>query len=363
MDEQNRRFNRRFGGYFSDTSGMTMLEMSLAMLFMVMFFAALLAASGAINNMTRGYTCRVLSTDPSSSTPERGCIGQDDEVSVDALNSINLQNRSAIETLKRDLQKYAFLHGGNQALKCLSIKTWMWASSKNKDAACIESLSMPATKESALTVDADLEKDRAYALKNRCLWEKLEPLGNTGKMMAHRNFLEIDYDSSSPLEIVNPTGREVDPLWAVGQERGQGSQKHFWFIRGGRLVGERRVLSFTTGQFSSEPVPGMQGIASELLSVDVRDDSRADGRRPLSEQEAFGENGEPSDQIVFAPDRGWGNINQVCLFQSYGLPNLFLLSGERGLDLIGATSRDGLFGRPVMGGQKLPPLKTLFFVE
>ncbi|MEB3234204.1 MAG: hypothetical protein VKM98_02150, partial [Cyanobacteriota bacterium] len=108
------------------------------------------------------------------------------------------------------------------------------------------------------------------------------------------------------------------------------------------------------------PAAGLQGIDDNWLSVNP-----STGTNAISgiEQQELGTAG---DQIVDAPDTQWGLLNQVCLFRAgSSLPNLYLLSGERGKDL-GQNNRSPInpvfFGREEGLSNRQAQPRLLFYV-
>ena len=295
----------------SGEEGMTLLETSLSVIFMGMFFAALFAASQGIDRLTRGYTCRIVSSDPSATAPERGCPGQADEVSVDGIGMLRLANQSALRALRDDLMK----HGGE-------IDGW------------------------AISF-ADVEKGldaRRSTLDQKCLWEKVEPLrGSRDRFSVRRNYLQIKPGE----DIKDPSYSDNDIVPPPPIDRG--SSGHVWFIRAGRLMGERMIRG------SVEPVEGLQAVEDGLVSINPPSGSLAASQQELSEPTGS------SDELEGAPNSNWGLINQVCLYQGPGTLNtLYLLSAERGHDL--GNTKPPFFGREVGVASRQPQPRLLFYL-
>ncbi len=295
----------------SGQSGMTLLETSLSLLFMGLFFAALFAASQGIDRLTRGYTCRIISSDPDATSPERGCPGQVDEVSADGIGLLKLANQSALRALRDDLLQHA-ADLTNVAIAFESVE------------------------------DVDLV-DRRKSLESRCLWEKLTPLAGQ-RFKAERNYLEVKAGSA---KIVNPRPDDDSSLLPVPSIRDEGTQ--FWFIRAGRLIGERSSNGLV------QPVQGLQAIDDGFLSVDPPSGSEATSRQELASEPTG-----TADVLENAPNQNWGLINQVCLYQGPGeLNRLHLLSAERGRDLGNASAP--FFGRDVGVASRQPQPRLLFY--
>ena len=289
---------------------MTLLETSLSLLFMAMFFAALFAASQGIDRLTRGYTCRIIAADPDAATPERGCPGQVDEVSVDGVGLLKLANKSALRALRDDLLQ---------------------------SRVDLNSFAIPFT-----AVEQVSLVDRRQQLDQRCLWEKLTPLSGQ-RMKVTRNYLELKPGSTAL--VVDP---EVDGALPAPSDRDPSA--HFWLIRAGRLIGERQDSNGAV-----QPVDGLQAVDDGFLSVEP--DA---GDVAVSRQELLSEASGSSDELQNAPDQNWGLINQVCLYQGPGdLNHLYLLSAERGRDL-GRTSPP-FFGREVGVASRQPQPRLLFY--
>jgi hypothetical protein len=287
---------------------MTLLETSLSLIFMGMFFAALFAASQGIDRLTRGYTCRILSSDPKASTPERGCPGQVDEVSVNGVGMLKLANQSALRALRDDLISHASLLNG------LAI--------------------------SAADLELDLQ-NRQGVLSENCLWEKITPASDR-LFTVQRNYLEV-----TPDELRIEQDPETNPLPSPAA-RTVGS--HFWFIRAGRLMGER-----VDANGLAQPVEGMQAVEDTLVSVNP-----PSGFVATTQQELTAEPTGSSDELEGAPNSNWGLINQVCLYQgATPLNKLYLLSAERGQDLEASTPP--FFGREVGVASRQPQPRLLFY--
>ena len=287
--------------------GMTLLETSLSLIFMGMFFAALFAASQGIDRLTRGYTCRILSADSNASTPERGCPGQVDEVSVDGVGMLKLANQSALRALRDDLVAHASL---------------------------LNSIEIPFA-----DVEGDLD-ERRTVLNGKCLWEKLTPLRND-RFSAQRNYLEI-----TPTAIRIEADPARNPLPSPARRN---NTIHYWFIRAGRLMGERVDA---TGL--AQPIGGMQAVEDGLVSVNPTSGDVATTQQELSEPSGS------ADELEGAPNGNWGLINQVCLYQGPGpLNKLYLLSAERGNDL--ANTRPPFFGREMGVASRQPQPRLLFY--
>ena len=283
-------------------SGMTLLETSLSLIFMGMFFAALFAASQGIDRLTRGYTCRILSSDPKATTPERGCPGQVDEVSVDGVGMLNLANQSALRALRDDLIKNASL---------------------------LSSMEIPS---------ADLQLNlgsRQAVLNQKCLWEKITP-ARDGRFSVLRNYLEVASTSLPPQSPLPPPATRT-----VGH--------HYWFIRAGRLMGER-----VDANGLAQPVEGMQAVEDALVSVNPTSGTAVTTQQELTEPTGS------SDELEGAPNSNWGLINQVCLYQGESpLNKLYLLSAERGQDL--EATKPPFFGREVGLASRQPQPRLLFY--
>lgn len=288
---------------------MTLLETSLSLIFMGMFFAALFAASQGIDRLTRGYTCRILSADPKATTPERGCPGQVDEVSVDGVGMLKLANQSALRALRDDLLGRAPL---------------------------LSSIAIPF---------ADVEQDldvRRSTVNSKCLWEKMTPLRGD-RFSVQRNYLEI---TPSALRIETDPAR--NPLRSPASRN---TTSHYWFIRAGRLMGERVDA---TGL--AQPIDGMQAVEDGLVSVNPTTGSVATTQQELSEPTGS------SDELEGAPNGNWGLINQVCLYQGPGsLNQLYLLSAERGDDDDLGNTKPPLFGREMGVASRQPQPRLLFY--
>jgi hypothetical protein len=295
---------------------MTLLETSLGLLFMAMFFVALMAASSGLERLTRGYTCRVLSSDPQARSPQLGCTGQTDEVSVHTVGLLSIANQSALRALRDDLLRV----GVTNVSSTLAISL------------------------------ADLQPSTLLtrrSLQDRCLWEKATPL-NDGRVAFARNYLRISGGSSPSLSLA--TASKATPLPAPEKRT---ESDHYWFIRGGRLIGER-ITSIPNAQPEVEPVAGMQAVEDGLLSVAADDDPSA----AISVQERDAETSGLSDPLEQAPNRQWGIINQVCLFQSSQLPTLFMLSADRGSDL--GRRKGPFFGQEVGLASRQPQPRLVF---
>jgi hypothetical protein len=287
---------------------MTLLETSLSLIFMGMFFAALFAASQGIDRLTRGYTCRILSSDPRASMPERGCPGQVDEVLVNGVGMLKLVNQSALRALRDDLINHASLLSG------LAI--------------------------SAADLDLDLQS-RQDVLRQKCLWEKITPAPDR-RFSVQRNYLEVAPDA---LRIEQDP--ETNPLPAPAA-RAVG--RYYWFIRAGRLMGER-----VDANGLAQPVEGMQAVDDALVSVNPTSGSVATTQHELTAEPTG-----TSDELEGAPNSNWGLINQVCLYQGASpLGKLYLLSAERGQDLEASTPP--FFGREVGVASRQPQPRLLFY--
>ena len=296
----------------ASASGMTLLETSLSLLFMAMFFMALLAASMGVNRMTRGFSCRVISGDAGASEPTRGCAGQDDEVVGTDINALRLEHHHAFRTLRDDLLKTASL--ANLAI--------------NKSR--LNSASAAA---------------RRSVLDGRCLWEKLEPLSGD-RARAQRNYLVVDRKQSGPAQVRLFQER---PYRLPEGESQPEAGSHLWFIRAGHLIGERWNGS------SFEPLPGLTGLSDVVFSARTQRWSRD----AVSEQELYDEPTGSADPMLYAPNLNWGLLNQVCLFQAESpVSGLYLLSGERGKDL--RTEDAPFFGREEGLSSRQPQPRLLF---
>ena len=292
--------------------GMTLLETSLSLLFMAMFFMALLAASMGVNRMTRGFSCRLISGDDTASEPKRGCAGQDDEVVGTDVNVLRLEHHYGFRALRDDLLKR-------------------------------DSLANIAISQSRLkSVSAEA---RRAILDNRCLWEKLEPLSGE-RVLAKRNYLVVDRSQSGAAQV--RLWQERPYRLPAGQSQ-PADGSHFWFIRAGHLIGERwNGISF-------EPLPGLMGLSEVLFSTG----SQRWTRDSVSEQEFYDEPTGGADPTVFAPNQNWGLLNQICLFQGDNpVSSLYLLSGERGDDL--GDDQAPFFGREAGLSSRQPQPRLLF---
>ena len=310
----------------ASASGMTLLETSLSLLFMAMFFMALLAASMGVNRMTRGFSCRVISADAGASEPTRGCAGQDDEVVGTDVNALRLEHHHAFRTLRDDLLKTASLD--NLAIKNSSLS----------------SVSAAA---------------RRSVLDGRCLWEKLEPLSGD-RARAQRNYLVVDRSQSGAAQVRLLQER---PYRLPEGESPPADGSHLWFIRAGHLIGERWNGPFNERPF--EPLPGLTGLSDVVFSAKTQ----GWRRDAVSEQELYDEPTGSADPTLNAPNLNWGLLNQVCLFQADSredssipaipaIPGLYLLSGERGKDL-GAEDAP-FFGREEGLSSRQPQPRLLF---
>jgi hypothetical protein len=300
---------------------MTLLETSLSLAFMAMFFAALFAASQGIDRLTRGYTCRILSEDQAATMPERGCSGQVDEVSVDGVGMLKLANQSALRALRDDLVRHSGSLGGF--------------------AIPFADVQLPTDSTAPSLVD------RRTVLNTRCLWEKISP-GRGGRFVVERNFLRI---SPASMEVVPPERQGLPKPSSVERR-----DNHYWFIRAGRLIGERDVNG------AAQPIEGMQAVDDGFLSVDP-----ISGTIATSLLERTAQPTEIADELVNAPNASWGLINQVCLYQgpsstspsNPSLDSLYLLSAERGSDL--GSNGPPLFGRDVGVASRQPAPRLLFY--
>lgn len=147
----------------SEESGMTLLETSLSLLFMAMFFVALMAASSGLERLTRGYTCRVLSSKPQARSPQLGCTGQTDEVSVHTAGLLSIANQSALRALRDDLLRVGFTN--------------------------LSASSSPLTISLGNLLPSTLITRNALR-QGKCLWEKATPLRD-GRVAFARNYLRI----------------------------------------------------------------------------------------------------------------------------------------------------------------------------
>lgn len=291
-------------------SGMTLLEMSLSILFLAMFFMALLAASMGVNRITRGFSCRLISGDDSAVEPRRGCVGQEDEVIGTDVNALLLEHHHGFRALRDDLLK-------TDSLDNIVIPQ-SWLNSPSAGA-------------------------RRTALDDRCLWEKLEPL-SLEQVRAHRNYLVVDRSQTDAAQV-RLWPRRPYRLPAAPRE---GS--HFWFIRSGHLIGERWNGSFF------EPLPGLTGLSDVLFSPPR---TQGWGREAVSEQELYEARGS-IDSILHAPNQNWGLLNQICLFKGESpVSSLYLLSGERGKDL--GEEQGPFFGREEGLSSRQPQPRLLFY--
>ena len=300
--------------HHSHESGMTLLETSLSLAFMAMFFVALMAASSGLERLTRGYTCRVISSDSAARSPQLGCTGQIDEVSVHTVGLLSIANQSALRALRDDL-----LSAGSTEVTKLAIST------------------------------GDLETGNLNArksLQDLCLWEKASPLSE-GRMAFSRNFLQIVTGNSPSLSIKVAT--KAMPLPAPDK---RSKNDHYWFIRGGRLIGERWISN--QGLIEVEPVAGMQAVEDSSLSTASKDDPSA----AISKQEAEAEPTGSADPLEQAPNQQWGIINQVCLYRSKQLPSLFILSADRGSDF--GNSKPPFFGQEIGFASRQPQPRLVF---
>jgi len=313
--------SRKFSGptkLLASDAGMTLIEVSLALGFFALFVMALLTVSAGVERMVRGYTCRILSGDPSATGPERGCVGQSDEVSATGVASIKLANQAAFQVLRDQL-----IGVGEDSFAAIQIKSFNQA---------------------ALSAQA-----RHSELEQKCLWEKLA-MTSGGKFAATRNYWIVNAASASPSLVVQQPSTQRLPQ---PSDRLVGST--YWFVRAGRLIGETKT---PTGEVIT--ANGLSGIEDLWLSVDP-----PSGQAAISGAEAS-ELLSADKQITNAPDRQWGLLNQVCLFKAgSSLPNLFLLSGERGQDL-GSNSMSNInpvfFGRAVGANSRQPQPRLLFYV-
>ncbi len=308
--------------YVQANAGMTLIEVALAIGFMALFVMALMAASAGVERLVRGYTCRVLSADSKASSPARGCTGQSDEVSATGIAAIKVANTSAFQALRNELVAVGL--GG---LGPITIN------SQSFDFA------------SAIQRHSELE--------SKCLWEKISPRSG-GVFRATRNYWRV---SDSAVHVSYPTpgsGRLPAPSARVLNHT-------YWFIRAGRLIGEK-TISTPGGEVELQRAEGLQNVESQWLSVDPP----SGGFAAISEAEDL-ELRSGTNEIVNAPDRAWGLLNQVCIFHrpTGSLGNLYLLSGERGKDL-GANSHSDInpafFGRQVQGGARHLQPRLLFYV-
>lgn len=310
---KSRKFSRLKKLLASD-AGMTLIEVSLALGLFALFVMALLTVSAGVERMVRGYTCRILAGDPSATGPERGCVGQSDEVSATGIAAIKLANQAAFQVLRDQL-----IGVGGAGLAAIQIQSYS------------DSLSTQA---------------RHNELEQKCLWEKLA-IASGGKFAATRNYWIINTKSTGLVVHQPSTQRLPQP-----SDRLVGST--YWFVRAGRLIGETKT---STGQVI--PANGLFGIEDPWLSVDPPSGLVAISGAEASEQLSA------DNQITNAPDRQWGLLNQVCLFKAgSSLPSLFVLSGERGQDL-GSNSMSNInpvfFGRAVGASSRQPQPRLLFY--
>ena len=293
-------------------AGMTLLETSLSLLFMAMFFMALLAASMGVNRMTRGFSCRLISGDEAASEPTRGCAGQDDEVVGTDVNALRLEHHHGFRALRDDLLQ-------------------------------TESLANIAIHQSRLTSAS--AGSRRTVLDDRCLWEKLEPLSGA-RVRAQRNYLVVDRSQSGAAQV--RLWQERPYRLPEGQSQPPAGS-HLWMIRAGHLIGERWDGS------SFEPLPGLTGLSDVLFSP-VTQRWR---REAVSEQELYDEPTGSADPTLYAPNQNWGLLNQICLYQGdTPVSSLYLLSGERGKDL--GEDQGPFFGREDGLSSRQPQPRLLF---
>jgi len=301
---------------------MTLLEMSLSLLFMALFFMALMAATSGVTRLTRGYTCRVLSNNPNATEPVRGCVGQVDEVSVQNSGNLFLANESALRALRDDL-----LSTDRQLVNATF------------------AISTASIVDTSALVRADLQK--------KCLWEKGIPQTN-GSTVFTRNYLKLSRNIPSSrfdrLAILVTTIQS--PLPPISQRN---LLEHFWFIRGGRLIGEV-VRVQANGEKVAEPIPGMEAIEDGMLSEDS-----ADGKKAISRFESNLEGDVANDELIEAPNQAWGIINQLCLFQNAQLSSMYLLSADRGIDMPG--NNPPFFGQERGMASKQSQSRLLFFLK
>lgn len=305
-------------------SGMTLLETSLSLLFMAMFCMALLAASMGLNRMTRGYTCRVLSSDQSATKPTRGCGGEDDEIFGTDVNRLRLEHLDALRALRDDIR------------------------STQKPPINIAI--------SPRDVAFRLASDRYNLQRKKCLWEKLEPIKD-GRFRAYRNYFIID---------PSPDPRALGVVSTDTFSANQGGHVHVWFIRAGHLIGEQWKSSDPKSkQPKPQALPGLASLDDNLIS------DPSFRFKSTSYPPSYQELAEPSgslDPILNAPNTGWGLLNQVCLYragndtvQNIDLSTLYLLSGERGRDL--GTQDTSFFGRETGLSSRQSQPRLLFSMQ
>jgi len=284
----------------SRDSGMSLLELLMAVMFLGMFTAALLASTVGINRLTRGFTCRILSATPGALSPERGCMGQTDEVSSSGLDVLRVANLSALKSLRNDLIRAFALQPDNISNQ-LSI--------------------------SHIDIVNRSLSDRHNVQAQRCLWEKLSPI-STKSFEVVRNTWAISSDGS------------VQVLAALPPLRDRLPDVHYWFLRSGRLLGETMSGS---SSLKAQPVHGVLAVNDDFLTV------RASSS--ITEIEIT-ERSQKNDLLQGAPDQHWGFLNQICLYQSPSLDSitssdksslLYLLSADSGHDL--PASAAPYFGR------------------
>ena len=301
-------------------SGMTLLETSLSLLFMAMFFMALLAASMGVNRMTRGFTCRVITGDDAAIEPTRGCAGQDDEVVGTDVNALRLEHHHGFRALRDDL-----LTTSPDAINKIAIPTG--------------------------ELDSVSAAQRRSMLDSRCLWEKLEPLSG-GRARAQRNYLVVDSSQTGAAQLRLLQERPYRLPQGVAQPA-DGS--HLWFIRAGHLIGERWNGPKSDEPF--EPLPGLIGVSEGVFTTK----NQRWQRDSVSEQELDEEADGAPDPTVYAPNLNWGLLNQVCLYQGDSdspIFSLYLLSGERGTDL--GAEKGPFFGREDAMSSRQPQPRLLF---
>ena len=295
-------------------SGMTLLETSLSLLFMAMFFMALLAASMGVNRMTRGFTCRVITGDDAAIEPTRGCAGQDDEVVGTDVNALRLEHHHGFRALRDDL-----LTTSPDAINKIAIPTG--------------------------ELDSVSAAQRRSMLDSRCLWEKLEPLSG-GRARAQRNYLVVDSSQTGAAQLRLLQER---PYRLPEGEAQPSAGSHLWFIRAGHLIGERSNGS------SFEPLTSLTGLSDGVFS----EENQRWRRDAVSEQELDEAADGAPDPTVYAPNRNWGLLNQVCLYQGASpISSLYLLSGERGKDL--GAEQGPFFGREEGLSSRQPQPRLLF---
>ncbi|MEB3234195.1 MAG: hypothetical protein VKM98_02105, partial [Cyanobacteriota bacterium] len=190
-----------------------------------------------MERLVRGYSCRVLAADPNATGPERGCVGQSDEVSATGLAPLKLANQSALQVLRDQLIAVGLTSGG-----LTQLNTALAIQAQSFDGAGTAQL-------------------RHNALEQNCLWEKLSGLRG-GRFTAVRNYWLVDPAATTApnrIEVWQPTAR---PLPRPAARPATRPNATYWFIRGGRLIGET-----TTATGELVPAAGLQGIDDNWLSV------------------------------------------------------------------------------------------------